>query len=148
MKITCIAILIFILILVIISNISNNEKYGDFEKPCNSLEITNFLTVPLDIFFINNDNDIDEQSVGGQSMIKICMPSSLFKGIIRFKYKNNIIGDYAVDKFTPSKLFIGQIIAKKQYSATGTPSWVDIPELRIHNLTGLPLQFNGNVNEK
>jgi len=67
---------------------------------------------------------------------------------IRLMYGDMVFGDYVTDLQSntteyPTTLYIGRAIAKRQIYATGYPVIKDnMPEIRIHNLTSIPLKFN------
>jgi hypothetical protein len=121
-----------------------------------SILIQNFLNIALKICVYNSplpNERLEERHIGEilakeskNFEINLSMNSyTKHKFFIRFKtFENLIIGDFCVIK--PFRILkVGNIKCGKSYGTGYTPIIKDMPEIYIHNLTGVPLLFNGHI---
>ncbi len=119
----------------------NNPQQNSNDK---IIKIFNNMNIPLTLQMSDfGGSIIKEDQIAAYSDNYIKVPPGL-KIKYRFLGNNGIIGDYEGNG-RERELFLGQVIVKKQYMATSYWPIKDMPEIRIHNLTGVPLSFNGHI---
>lgn len=129
---------LLLLVLVLASGKTNTLKA---DAPKSNTTIINYMSMPLDIeMFDDQKICVGKSRIGAREMIKV--PNKNVS-IFRFMNGENIIGDYIAND--ECFIHVGQTIAKKQFMATSNVPIKDMPEIRIHNLTGVDLTFNGHI---
>lgn len=102
------------------------------------IEIYNYLRKPVQLLYNEKTYSIPV----GFSKLNLDLSKHT---VIRFIWYKHILGDYYVGDNFPKELHVGQIVAKYQYMSYAYVPIKDIVDLRIHNLTGIPLCFNKHI---
>ncbi len=122
------------LVLIYIS-VTKKENMTDLSISTKSVKIHNLLDIPL-------SSDVFEIDANQTKSVDIPVDS---QGAIRLMHDKHIVGDYMIGGHIPDNIYIGQVITKDNVRTTDYWPIKDMPEIRIHNLTGIPLQFNGHI---
>lgn len=104
--------------------------------------IENDLKVALQVYALDKNNKIYNKGVVYPNNTLTFDGSNYV--LLRFLHKNSKMGDYAIKSCT-DRVIVGQTLAKNQILNSAYFIWIDMPEIRLHNLTGCDLHFNGHL---
>ncbi len=141
-------IIIFVILAIILVYLctSKREDYDEpNDVPQKSITVKNFLNVPLTAQYITDQEITKDYEIKAKTSTSIDIPiENVYRPKLRFLLDGKIFADYVLT-LNEQILYIGLVTTKYQYMATSYWPIKDMPELRIHNLTAVPLSFNGHI---